>query len=54
MNQYVVVVNVTAEVIVTAENEEEAGQLGLELDGKTSALNGEVLEVTLDTPGRFK
>ncbi len=46
MKQYVVVIRVEAEVIVTAESEDEAAQLGLELDGKTTTLSGEILEVT--------
>ncbi len=46
MKQYVVVVLVEAEVIVTAETEDEAARLGLELDGRTSTLSGTVLEVT--------
>lgn len=46
MQQYVVVAHVYVEVIVTAENPDDAARLGLELDGQTTCLEGEVTEVT--------
>ena len=45
MAKYVVVVRVEAEVVVEAEEADDAMYLGLNLDGKVDVLNGEVLEV---------